>query len=292
MTQSMTGYSRQARQTPSGTVIVEVRSINHRYLEIDQRLPDGLAGFEGEIGLMVRRHIRRGRVDVTVSIQTPRGHARRAFFDTELVDSYHKALQELTTRYGLQDPLRLDHLLSHPKIFNVRDDDEARRQWWAPIKQTLEAALQALIVMRRQEGARLVKDIRSQVDAIIKSLRAIRKQLPKGSAQQKQRLTERLKELAGASGTLTSAHIHQALLLIKDVDVNEELVRLESHLTHLQQTLKSPNSVGKKLDFISQELMREANTLGAKANDGAIVRHCIEIKGAIEKIREQAQNLE
>jgi len=292
MIQSMTGYSRQARQTPAGSVVVEVRSTNHRYLEIDHRLPEGLAGVEAEIGQLVRRHVRRGRVDVTVTIQSPKGATRRALFDEDLVESYHQSLEQLKTKFRLQDPVRLDHLLAHPRIFSVRDGEDARRQWWASIKQTLESALRALIVTRRQEGARLVKDIRAQVDLITRNLAAIRKQLPKGSAQQKQRLGERLKELAGSSGSLTPSHIHQALLLIRDVDVNEELVRLESHLIHLQQSLKGLQSVGKKVDFISQELMREANTLGAKANDGAIVRHCIEIKGAIEKIREQAQNLE
>jgi uncharacterized protein (TIGR00255 family) len=292
MSLSMTGYSRHMRHTPTGVIVAEVRTTNHRYLEIDQRLPEGLAGFEADISQLVRKHIRRGRVDVTITIQPSKKGSRRTLVDDEFVRAYHHTLTRLKAQFGLGGDITLEHLLAHPRVFSVRDGEDTRRQLLPAVKQTLEAALRALITMRRSEGKRLIQDIRAQVEAIARNQRAIRKQLPKGSLHQKQRLSDRLKELSGGSTTLSPSHIHQALLLIKDVDVNEELVRLDSHLTHLRQTLASAHSIGKKIDFISQELMREANTLGAKANDGTIVRHCIEIKGAIEKIREQAQNLE
>ena len=147
--------------------------------------------------------------------------------------------------------------------------------------------------MRRAEGRRLVKDIRAQLRAITQRLVMIRARLPKSAAQQKQRLQQRLKTVLGETAAASSsARIHEALALIKDTDIHEELVRLDSHLTQADQILSKQSSVGKTLDFIAQELMREANTMGAKANDAVIARCVIEIKGAIEKIREQAQNLE
>ncbi len=288
----MTGYSRVTRQSPLGAVTVELRGTNHRYLEIDQRVQDGLSGFGGEISQLIKRHLLRGHVDVIVSVQPPKSGARRLFFDEQFARSYYEALVELKDRFGLKGDVTLDHLLSNPRVLNTKDENIKREELWPVVQQGLEAALRALIAFRRAEGGRLIKDIKQQMNIIARNVAAIRKHLPRGIAAQKQRLGERFKTLtSGAS--ITPSHVHEALLLLKEVDVNEELVRLESHLTHMEQTLKvQQQSVGKKLDFISQELQREANTLGAKANDGIIVRYCIEIKGAIEKIREQAQNLE
>ena len=287
---SMTGYSRLTKRLPRGTVTVELRSTNHRFLEISQRLPDGLLGFEGQVAELIRRHVRRGRIDVNVAALLPQHASRRIVLDHALLDAYHERLVELTRRYGLEGGVTLEQLLSLPHVVSVADDQVQRQTLWPQIRQTLQEAVRALLAMRRAEGARMARDIRAQAGAIRQALKAIRARLPKSAAQYKQRLRERLKLVVGEA--LAPAQAQEALAVVREVDIQEELVRLESHLVHLEQTLRTEALVGKKLDFIAQELTREANTLGAKANDTGIVRAAIDIKGAIEKIREQAQNLE
>ena len=290
--QSMTGFSRVSKQTPLGTITVELRSTNHRYLEVDPRMPDGFNGFEGELVQLIRGLVRRGRIEATVSVQAGRAGGKRIQFDEGLADSYYQALQQVKQRFGLRGDVTLEQLLSYPSILTMKDERSRRQELWPAIQQTTQAAVQQLLVMRRSEGKRLVKDLRSLLESISKRVKGIRTQLPKQVTAQRRRLGDRLKSLLGSSVKLTTGQIHEALTLLKDIDVHEELIRLESHLEHMRQAFSGREAVGKKLDFIGQELMREANTLGAKANDAQIVQWCIEIKGAIEKIREQAQNLE
>jgi len=293
MIQSMTGYSRATRHTPQELVTAELRSTNHRYLEIGHRLPDGLVELEGQIAQLIRSHVRRGRIEVSVTVQGPRGTTRRVALDEALAQAYHERLLELKSRLGLKGSLTLDHLLALPQVLSVTDDQAQRQALWPDIRQALQAALRKLLAMRRAEGRRLITDIRVHLRLIKARLAVIRARLPKSATQQRQRLQQRLKALLGdAPAAASSALIQEALALIRDTDIHEELVRLDSHLAHVEQTLRGQSAVGKTLDFIAQELMREANTMGAKANDAIIARCVIEIKGAIEKIREQAQNLE
>jgi uncharacterized protein (TIGR00255 family) len=212
--------------------------------------------------------------------------------DEALAQAYYASLIELKARFGLKGGVTLDQLLSLPILSAVDDPTLARQALWPTIRQTITSALQGLLAMRRAEGRRLARAVRAHVRLIGNGLVAIRARLPKSLVQQARRLQERLRALFGAASPATSAQIREAVALVKDADIHEELVRLESHLVHMRQALEHRGAVGKTLDFLAQELMREANTIGAKTNDAAIARHVIEIKGAIEKIREQAQNLE
>ncbi len=292
MIQSMTGYSRLTRHTPRGTILVETRSTNHRYLELSQRLPDGFGGLEGQLAQMIRSRLQRGRVEVTVTVQTRHAATRRVVCDTALAEAYHTKLSELKTRFGVKGQVTLEHLLALPRIIDVVEERDQRQATWPAVRRAVEDAVNDLVVMRRREGGRLLKDIRSQTQRIRNALKAIRARLPQSLAQQKRRLQERVASLVGASSSSVTAKIQEALAIVKDVDIHEELVRLESHLAQLQQLWHSDKPIGKTLDFLAQELMREANTMGAKANDAVMVKRAIEIKGAIERIREQVQNLE
>ena len=292
MIQSMTGYSRAARRIPGGTITAELRSTNHRYLDIGQRLPEGLVGCEAQVSQLIRGCLRRGRVDLTVTAHLPQQTSRRVVVDEPLVAVYHARLLKLKTQLGLQGPVTLDHLLALPHVLSVTDDQAQRQTLWPEIRQTIEAALRKLLEARRREGRRLVNDIRSRASAIKVRTARIRARLRKSIAEQRRRLRQRLPALFGGKGSATAAQLQEAVAMLKDVDIHEELVRLTSHLTHLEQTPATQESVGKNLDFIAQELMRETNTIGSKANDAPIARAVIEMKGAIEQIREQAQNLE
>ncbi len=287
----MTGYGRATKQTAIGTITVEIRSTNHRYLEIDQRLPNGFSGFQERLAGLVRQRARRGRIELFVAIQLERNH-RKVTFDEELLRRYHDALVDLKAQFALKGPLTLDHFLSLPQALTVIEDRIPSEQLWEPIRSSVEAAIQELVRARGREGAKLVKDIRNQVQVIQRHAKAVKQRLPKALAQQRERLREQLQGLIGPGAVGSVAQLRQAVALVEDVNIHEEVIRLESHITYVQETLAQHQLVGKRLDFIAQELMREVNTMGAKVNDAIAAQRIVEIKGCIEKIREQVQNLE
>ncbi len=289
---SMTGYGRATHRTGAGSVTVEIRSTNHRYLEVESRLPNGLAAMQGRLGEVIRGHIRRGRVEATVMVQANHADQRRVVWDERLLSRYHTALQELKNRFGVKGPITLEHLLALPQALTIVEERSAPEQLWEPIRQTAGRAIAELVRSRQREGTKLVADLRTQLDAIARHAKAIKRRLPKALAQQRQDVRKRLQELLGGKNQPSASQLEQAAALVKDVDIHEELVRLESHLAYMRETLAGERLVGKRLDFIAQELMREANTLGAKVNDAAATQDVVEIKGRIEKIREQVQNLE
>lgn len=288
----MTGYGRATRRTGTGAVTIELRSTNHRYLEIEHRLANGLAALQGRFAELIRTHIRRGRIEATIFVQAEQGESKRVTFDEPLLRRYHAALLELTSRFGLKDHITLDHLLALPQAVSVADERVPAEQLWEPIRRTTQAAVQELVRARRREGAKLTADLRNQLRLIEQHARAVKRRLPLALHQQRGRLRERLRELLGTSATLSTSQLEQAAAMVKESDIHEELVRLESHLVYMRQTLQGKALVGKRMDFIAQELMREANTMGAKVNDPEAVQHVVDIKGCIEKIREQVQNLE
>ncbi len=289
---SMTAFGRSSKHFKGFTVTVEIKSINHRYLEIDYRMPPGLSFVQAKLTQTLRESLRRGRVEMTVIIQTDKANKRVVCFDDKLLTSYHRALQELKGRFGLKGPLTLEHLLTVPNALQVSEDKIPPESLAKPIEDVTKLALKEHVGNRLKEGARLVTDLKNQVKSIDKSARAVKRRLPTAFREQKQYLQKRIKTMIGTKAKVTSAQLEEVLSLIKDVDVNEELVRIESHIEHIQQTLAGTKLVGKQLDFIAQELTRETNTLGAKVNDALAAREVVAIKGCIEKIREQAQNLE
>ena len=230
---------------------------------------------------------------MTLSVQSERWGQRRVTFDHALLQRYYTALVELKGRFGLKGPVTLEQLLALPQAVAISEERIPTEQLWELLQQTAEEAVRELVRARRREGAKLAADVRMQLKTIEQHLRAVKQRLPKAFAEQRRRLREQLRALLGPSEAAgTGARLEQAAALLRDVDVHEELVRLESHLAHVRQALTGGKPVGKQLDFIAQELMREANTLGAKVNDPLAVQHVVHIKGCIEKIREQVQNLE
>ena len=288
----MTGYGRATQRVAGGSITVELRSTNHRYLEIDQRLPNGLMGLQERVAERIRERIRRGRVEVAVGVQLDRWNQRKIAFDERLLQRYYAALTELKGRFGLQGPVTLDHLLALPQAITIVEERLPVEQLWEALRAATGAATQELERSRRREGAKLVGDLRRQTRRIEQHLRAITQRLPKALAQQRQRVREQLKGLLGPGAAASAAQLKQVAALLEEVDVHEEFVRLESHLGYIRSSLGGQQLIGKRLDFIAQELMREANTMGAKVNDPIAAQHVVEIKGCIEKIREQVQNLE
>ncbi len=291
-TQSMTGYGRANCHANVGTVTVELRSTNHRFLEVDQRLPGGLSALQGRLAELLRGRFRRGRIEITVSLQARARDERRVVFDETLLVRYHSALAGVKRRFKLSDPITLDHLLALPQAVTVQEERIAPETLWEPIRQAAQGAIEELFRSRQREGGRLATDLRAQMASIERHTKAIKARLPKALAEQHAHLRQRLQELLGGKNSGSLGQLQEAVALVRDTDVHEELVRIGSHLTHMRQTLAGTGLAGKQLDFIAQELMRETNTIGAKVNDPDAARHVVELKGCIEKIREQVQNLE
>jgi uncharacterized protein (TIGR00255 family) len=290
--QSMTGYGRASQHTPVGTVGVELRSTNHRYLDVASRLPNGLAALEGRLVELVRGGIQRGRVDLSVTLQPGRQAHRQVALDEWLLERYHAALVELKARFGLKGPVTMEQLLALPQAISIVEERMPVERLWDAIRRAAQAAVRELVRARQREGARLVADVRAQLRAIERHALAVRRRLPKALERQRHRLRKRLEELLGRQAQVMTPQLEQAAALAREADIHEELVRLDSHLDYMRQTIASQTLVGKRLDFIAQELMREANTMGAKADDPVVAHHVVDIKGCIEKIREQVQNLE
>lgn len=290
--QSMTGYGRAMKRTAAGHVTVELRSTNHRYLEIEQRWPNGFTALQGRLAEVLRGHMRRGRIEVLVFIQSSQRDQRQVTFDEALLSRYYEALLELKGRLGLKGSVTLEQLLALPQAVTVTETRPPAEQLWGLIRQTAEEAVRDLTRMRQREGRKLVADLHRQIQDIARHLRAVKARLPEALAQQRRHIRARLLELMSATAGGSASQLSEAVALVQAADVHEELVRLESHVSHLRQTLAGGGLIGKRLDFIAQELTREANTLGAKVNDAQASRHVVDIKAAIERIREQTQNLE
>lgn len=288
----MTGYGRATTRSPLGTITVELRSTNHRFLELEPRLPQGCTALQGRLTELVRQHLRRGRVEIVVLTQAGRWNHQIVTLNEPLLERYHAALTSLKGRFGLKGPITLEHLLSLPQAITVIEERPPVERSWEPIRQAAQHALRELVRSRQREGAVLVADVRAQLAAIERHVRAVKQWMPKALEQQRRQLRERVKHLLGPDVSPTPAQLEQVAALAREADIHEELVRIGSHLAYMRHALTDAQLVGKRLDFLAQELMRETNTMGAKVNDPHAAQHVVDIKGCIEKIREQVQNLE
>lgn len=290
--QSMTGYGRATAQHREGRITVELRSTNHRYLELEPRLPGAAASLQSRLAEVIRGAVRRGRIEISVAIQVASRDRRRVTLDEPLLRRYHAQLRELKRRFKLAGDVTLDHLLALPHAVAVSEERPDQAWIAGPLLEAAREALRALVHARRREGAKLAVDLRRQLQALERHLRMVKAQRPKALERQRQALRQRLRELLGPDASRSAAQLEAAVALVKGPDIHEEIVRLGSHLSHMRQMLASASPVGKQLDFIAQELMRETNTMGAKVDDAAAVHHVVDMKSCIEKIREQVQNLE
>lgn len=290
--QSMTGFGRAAQHTRDGAVTVELRSTNHRFLELEPRLPERFSPLGRRLSDACRKHFRRGRIEMFVAVKAKPHDSRRVTFDEDLLRHYHEALVKLKARFALKGPVTIEHLLALPQAVTIIEDHSGLERLWDPISKTAASAIQELMRARQREGARLVADLRRQIHIITRHVRAITARVPAALREQRHVLRDRMRVLAGIKAARSLGQLKELAALVRDADVHEELVRIASHLDHMRQTLAHKQSVGKQMDFIAQELTREINTIGAKVQDPQAARHVIDVKGAIEKIREQVQNLE
>jgi uncharacterized protein (TIGR00255 family) len=290
----MTGFGEARCQENGVTVAVELRTINSRYFKISYRSGEGYNSLEPQIEAAVREQIKRGTVQVNLRVDRPASpDAYR--LNTAVLIAYWRQLNELPAQWNLPRSSTLEHLLALPGVVNEQPwEAVAAQEDWPLIAQALTAAMQNLSHMREEEGRAMAADLHTNCRTIAAELEAIAERAPLMVEAYRTRLEDRLKKLlAEQSVTLQPADlIREISIFAERSDISEEIVRLRSHLEQFDTIMELPESSGRKLEFLIQEMFREVNTIGSKSTDVEIARHVIEIKTAIERLREMIQNVE
>ncbi len=291
---SMTGFGEARRETESLNVAVEVRAVNNRYLKVMTRAPDAYAAFENKVERIVRRHITRGTVNVTIRASLV-GEVATTRINNEAVTAYWQQLTELSSVLGCGQPKDCTSLLTMPNaVFEGDDTTQGLRDHWDTVAAVLEEAVVAMNTFRATEGQSMAADLERQCEVIRTELATVIELAPEVVVDYRDRILERVRELL--SGTNVSASeddvIREVSIFAERCDINEEIRRLQAHIEQFDNFLAQDQSQGRKLEFLIQEMFRETNTIGSKANNVRIAHSVVEMKSAIEKMREMVQNIE
>ena len=287
----MTGFGRGVHAGARFLVEVEMRSVNHRFREIVVRVPPDFGGMVEPVRERIARVIERGRVDVFISLSAQPG-TRSLKVDMDLALAYYRALESLREHLGLAGPITLDHMLQFRDILIAEPAAIEAHELWADIEPALAAALADLCAMREREGQALADDMRQRLERLDAWSEALAARAPVVVEHYRRRLRERFEAL-GSDPPLEPERLEAEIVLFAErSDITEELVRLRSHLRQMEQALAATGAIGRKLEFLLQEAHREVNTIGSKAHDPEIAAWVVEMKTELEKLREQAQNIE
>jgi uncharacterized protein (TIGR00255 family) len=292
MLKSMTGFGRGEGETPLGRMVVECRSINHRYCDINLKLPKRFNPLESRIKEMVRSEVSRGRIDLSVKLDTSGEGKVQYEVDFSLADQYYRALQLLKDKYKIQGEITLDLLAGARDLIQAREIMEDVEPFWQEIAPILKQSLKDMDHMKKTEGESLGKDLSRRMDRISQVFGEIRVKFSSSQKAFQERFRERLRTLLEGTELDPSRFEQEVALWVERADITEEMVRAESHLRQFRTLFESQDPVGRKMDFLLQEIHREANTTGSKVNDAEISQGIVEIKSELEKIREQVQNIE
>ena len=292
MIRSMTGYGRDQQLLHGRSITVEIRSVNHRYFEFSCRAPRGCAFLEDRLKRSLQSAISRGKVEVSLTLQTIESRHTSVAVDHALAGQYLTALRALGEEYSLPDDLTLSSVARLPDVFTLCRDEEDEEELAADVLQVLQNALDRFVAMREVEGERLRADVLSRVVTMEEHLSFVEERSPQTVMEYRARLTAKLTELLNGAVPDEARILTEAAIVADRLAVDEETVRLRSHFAQLRRIMESTEPVGRKLDFLVQEMNREANTIGSKCSDTAIAGHVVEMKSEIEKIREQIQNIE
>jgi len=292
MLRSMTGFGASDLATAAGRYTVEARSLNHRFLEIMVRLPRELAPLEDRIRALVQGRVLRGRVEVAIMRENYGKRLRTVRIDLDLAKAFASALNELKQALELPGSPDLAMLSALPDLIRIEEQKEDLEAAWTAIAEGLEVALSRLVAMREREGARLTSDLGQRVRRLAERADEIERRAPLVVQEHAARLTRRIEELIGMPPVDEGRLAAEVAIFADRSDIAEETTRLRSHLAQMQQMLIGDGPAGRTLEFLVQELGREANTIGSKANDVEISRAVIAVKGDLESLREQIQNLE
>ena len=292
MVRSMTGYGRAAELYEGRQITVELRSVNNRYLDCGVKLPRGFSFAEDAMKQLVKRYTTRGKVDVFVTVSTLQSEDLSITLNRPALEGYLAAMRQIAAEYDVLDDVSVSTLSRLPEVFALNRREEDENALLAVLLSVEEVALKAFNTMRETEGAALADDLRSRADTVEALVAEVEARSPERVAAYRERLYAKLQEVLASTSIDEARILTEAALFADRVAVDEETVRLRSHLMQLRGMLASEEPIGRKLDFLMQEMNREANTIGSKGNDLEIARTVVAIKAELEKIREQIQNVE
>jgi uncharacterized protein (TIGR00255 family) len=291
---SMTGYGRGECAREGFKVTVELSSVNRKQGEISVVLPRELEVLEAQIRDVINRSISRGRLTARVSLHAADGRtSARVRVNEALAKAYVRELNRVAKAFKLAGPVTLDMLARVPGVFETEDEMAEAEDFWPAVEKALQAALGMLLKMREREGAHLAKDLGARIGTMRKTTAQVQKRAPEVQARYREQLVQRVKAAGLQTPGVEDDRLLKEIVYFADrSDISEELTRLQSHFQQFDDCLKSVEPIGRTLDFLAQEMNREVNTLGSKANDGGISRAVVTLKTELEKFREQAQNVE
>lgn len=288
---SMTGFGQGEATSATSSVTVEVRSVNHRFLDLAFKLPRVIQNREADIKDIVRGKLARGRVSITINIESPMA-GRAIIINEQVLETYLTQLRAFAKKHDLDERLSMDTLMQLPEVVTAKELEPAEDEVWPLVEKSLSAALVACTKMRVEEGRALEKDLVQRMQLIDRTVSAIEKLSPEVAKQQVEALRKRVAQLAGEVQVNEDRIAVEIVMLADKSDFTEEITRLRSHEAQFNSAIKDGGEVSKKLTYILQEMHREASTIGAKASGSEVIQHVVVLKEETEKLREQVQNLE
>lgn len=292
MIRSMTGYGRKQAVTGGMHITAEIKSVNHRYFEFSARVPRAYGFLEEKLKSYIQSLISRGKVECYIQIDNLEEEDCIVEVNHSLAKGYYDALKDLAQRYELRDDISVSLLSRYGDIFSVHKAEADEEKIWESVRGVVAEAVSAFIAMRETEGEKLKNDILSRCDTIIEKVEFIEERSPETVREYNDKLLARIKDVLSDVQVDQQRILTEAAVYADKIAVAEETVRLRSHISQLRDFMESEEAIGRKTDFLVQEINREANTIGSKAQDVAIAKKVIDIKAEVEKIREQVQNIE
>ncbi|MBQ8649489.1 MAG: YicC family protein [Clostridia bacterium] len=292
MVRSMTGFGRAKETVGDLTVTVEFKAVNHRYFEFSSRIPRVYGFLDEKLSNLCKQRVTRGKIEASVLIEDNSQSSAVVEINSSLAEAYIGELKKTAKKYGLKNDVKVSSLIGLPDMFKVRQQQLSDETVTEAVLKVAELALDAFVAMREKEGEKLFADVSSRADYILKKVEFVENRSPETVKEYREKIEQKIKELLGDIKVDEQRLLTETAVFADKVAVAEETVRLRSHISQLLGLMETPEAVGRKLDFIVQEMNREANTIGSKAQDIDIAHTVVDIKSEIEKIREQIQNIE
>ncbi|MFA9378584.1 MAG: YicC/YloC family endoribonuclease [Lachnotalea sp.] len=292
MIKSMTGFGRCEEFDGERKLTVEMKAVNHRYLDINMKMPKKLNSFESAIRTVLKDFIQRGKVDIFFTYEDMTENKVALKYNADVAAEYLKYIKQMSEDFGVNADISAAGLSRYPEVLTMEEQSLDEEEMWKLIEKAITCATKRLVESRRVEGENLKDDLLMKLDIMTEDISYIEERSPQMLLEHRTKLEERVKELLGDSGIEESRIAAEVILFADKTCVDEEIVRLKSHINNTKETLVTGGNMGRKLDFIAQEMNREANTILSKANDLQISNRAINLKTEIEKIREQIQNIE
>ena len=292
MIQSMTGFGRGEAANEKYKVTIEMKSVNHRYLDLSVRLPRKLNFYEPAIRKQVKEFAKRGKIDIFVSIEQLQENAESIQYNPQIAAAYLSGISQMADEFSIDGTIQAYQLARFPDVFTKAEEDDNEEEWIPIVTQALRDACEKFAESRRIEGEKLAKDLSEKLDHISDLVDKIETRSPQIVEEYRKKITEKVEQLLGDTQIDENLLATEIVMFSDKICVDEEMVRLRTHVEHVKETLAVGENIGRKLDFLIQEMNREANTTLSKANDSEVSEYGIDLKTEIEKIREQIQNIE